>query len=436
MAKEKSKKKLGMTTLIFIGLFLGAFTGIILYYFVPAGYMRDTVLVDGIFYVVGQGFLRLMQMLVVPLVFCSLICGSAAIGDTKTLGKVGVKTIVFYLFTTALAISIALAVGTIVKPGLGLDTAAIQTQDVTVAESTTLTETLLNIIPTNPIGALANGTMLQVIVFALFVGIILAKLGERVEVVSNFFAQFNDIMMEMTNMVMMYAPIGVFGLISYTVSQHGLKVLLPLGKLILVSAIASVLHVIICYSPLVKYVVRIPLPTFFRGVFEPWLIAFTTCSSAAALPANLQSVRRLGASKGVASFSIPLGNTINMDGTAIYMGVAAVFAAEVYGIPLTLSDQLTVMLMGLLASIGTAGVPGAGLIMVSLVFTQISIPLEALALIAGIDRVLDMIRTSINVLGDATGALLVSKLEGDLNTEPFAENEDVSELNTGTETFE
>ena len=436
MAKEKSKKKLGMTTLIFIGLFLGAFTGIILYYFVPAGYMRDTVLVDGIFYVVGQGFLRLMQMLVVPLVFCSLICGSAAIGDTKTLGKVGVKTIVFYLFTTALAISIALAVGTIVKPGLGLDTAAIQTQDVTVAESTTLTETLLNIIPTNPIGALANGTMLQVIVFALFVGIILAKLGERVEVVSNFFAQFNDIMMEMTNMVMMYAPIGVFGLISYTVSQHGLKVLLPLGKLILVSAIASVLHIIICYSPLVKYVVRIPLPTFFRGVFEPWLIAFTTCSSAAALPANLQSVRRLGASKGVASFSIPLGNTINMDGTAIYMGVAAVFAAEVYGIPLTLSDQLTVMLMGLLASIGTAGVPGAGLIMVSLVFTQISIPLEALALIAGIDRVLDMIRTSINVLGDATGALLVSKLEGDLNTEPFAENEDVSELNTGTETFE
>lgn len=168
MAKDKGKKKLGMTTLIFIGLFLGAFTGIILYYFVPSGYVRDTVLVDGIFYVVGQGFLRLMQMLVVPLVFCSLICGSAAIGDTKTLGKVGVKTIVFYLFTTALAISIALTVGTIVKPGLGLDTAAIQTQEVTVAESTTLTETLLNIIPTNPIGALANGTMLQVIVFGPF----------------------------------------------------------------------------------------------------------------------------------------------------------------------------------------------------------------------------------------------------------------------------
>ena len=233
MAKDKGKKKLGMTTLIFIGLFLGAFTGIILYYFVPSGYVRDTVLVDGIFYVVGQGFLRLMQMLVVPLVFCSLICGSAAIGDTKTLGKVGVKTIVFYLFTTALAISIALAVGTIVKPGLGLDTAAIQTQEVTVAESTTLTETLLNIIPTNPIGALANGTMLQVIVFALFVGIILAKLGEKVEVVSNFFAQFNDIMMEMTNMVMMAAPIGVYCLISRTFSNIGFSGFIPMAKYML-----------------------------------------------------------------------------------------------------------------------------------------------------------------------------------------------------------
>ena len=224
-------------------------------------------------------------------------------------------------------------------------------------------------------------------------------------------------MIRMTNMVMMYAPIGVFGLISYTVSQHGLKVLLPLGKLILVSAIASVLHVIICYSPLVKYVVRIPLPTFFRGVFEPWLIAFTTCSSAAALPTNLQSVRRLGASKGVASFSIPLGNTINMDGAAIYMGIAAIFAAEVYGIPMPLDRQLTVILLAVLASIGSMGVPGAALIMITMVFTQVGIPLEAIALVAGVDRIMDMARTTINVLGDATGALFVSKLESDFDPE-------------------
>lgn len=267
MAKDKGKKKLGMTTLIFIGLFLGAFTGIILYYFVPSGYVRDTVLVDGIFYVVGQGFLRLMQMLVVPLVFCSLICGSAAIGDTKTLGKVGVKTIVFYLFTTALAISIALAVGTIVKPGLGLDTAAIQTQEVTVAESTTLTETLLNIIPTNPIGALANGTMLQVIVFALFVGIILAKLGEKVEVVSNFFAQFNDIMMEMTNMVMMAAPIGVYCLISRTFSNIGFSGFIPMAKYMLCVLGALAIHCLGSYSALMAIFTRLNPYKFIRKYF-------------------------------------------------------------------------------------------------------------------------------------------------------------------------
>ena len=384
---------------------------------------------------VGQLFINLVRMVVVPLVLTTLVAGAASVGDVSKLGRVAGKTLAYYLVTTAVAVVIGLVLANIFQPGSGLSisTEGLKAKDVAPP---TLVDVFLNIVPINPIEALSKGNMLQIIFFALLFGFGLSVIGDKGKQVLHFFDGAADVMIKVTGFVMLYAPIGVFGLISYTVSQHGLKVLLPLGKLILVSAIASVLHVIICYSPLVKYVVRIPLPTFFRGVFEPWLIAFTTCSSAAALPTNLQSVRRLGASKGVASFSIPLGNTINMDGTAIYMGVAAVFAAEVYGIPLTLSDQLTVMLMGLLASIGTAGVPGAGLIMVSLVFTQISIPLEALALIAGIDRVLDMIRTSINVLGDATGALLVSKLEGDLNTEPFAENEDVSELNTGTETFE
>ena len=239
----------------------------------------------------------------------------------------------------------------------------------------------------------------------------------------------------MTNMVMMYAPIGVFGLMSYTVSQHGLAVLLPLSKLILVVAIGAVLHVFICYVPLIVFVVKMPLKTFFKGIFEPWLIAFSTCSSAAALPANLQAVRKLGATKSVSSFSIPLGNTINMDGTAIYMGVAAVFAAEIYGIPLSISDQFTILIMGLLASIGTAGVPGAGLIMITIVFTQVGIPLEAIALIAGVDRILDMIRTSINVTGDATGALVVTTLEGELGSEPFDLGE-TSTLKTGTQNFE
>ena len=418
--------RMSLPTQMAIGMVLG----------IAAGALTQAMGLDPSWYKpVGQLFINLVRMVVVPLVLTTLVAGAASVGDVSKLGRVAGKTLAYYLVTTAVAVVIGLVLANIFQPGSGL---SISTEGLKAKEVAppTLVDVFLNIVPINPIEALSKGNMLQIIFFALLFGFGLSVIGDKGKQVLHFFDGAADVMIKVTGFVMLYAPIGVFGLISYTVSQHGLKVLLPLGKLILVSAIASVLHVIICYSPLVKYVVRIPLPTFFRGVFEPWLIAFTTCSSAAALPTNLQSVRRLGASKGVASFSIPLGNTINMDGTAIYMGVAAVFAAEVYGIPLTLSDQLTVMLMGLLASIGTAGVPGAGLIMVSLVFTQISIPLEALALIAGIDRVLDMIRTSINVLGDATGALLVSKLEGDLNTEPFAENEDVSELNTGTETFE
>lgn len=421
---SKKHSKMSLPVQMVIGLVLGVIVGSMTSAEFTAAYLRPF----------GQLFITLIRMVVVPLVLATIIAGAAGIHDLSKLGRVATKTLVYYFLTTGVAVAIGLFLANIMQPGIGLDlsTKGLEAKQITPPS---LIQTLLNIVPMNPIDALAKGNMLQVIFFAVIFGFALSSLGETGKPLLRIFELIGDVMIRMTNMVMMYAPIGVFGLISYTVSQHGLKVLLPLGKLILVSAIASVLHVIICYSPLVKYVVRIPLPTFFRGVFEPWLIAFTTCSSAAALPTNLQSVRRLGASKGVASFSIPLGNTINMDGTAIYMGVAAVFAAEVYGIPLTLSDQLTVMLMGLLASTDSRR-PRGCLIMVSLVFTQISIPLEALALIAGIDRVLDMIRTSINVLGDATGALLVSKLEGDLNTEPFAENEDVSELNTGTETFE
>lgn len=423
---SKKHSKMSLPVQMVIGLVLGVIVGSMTSAEFTAAYLRPF----------GQLFITLIRMVVVPLVLATIIAGAAGIHDLSKLGRVATKTLVYYFLTTGVAVAHRFVprqhhaarhwAGSFhERPGGKADHAAQPDPD-----SAQHRAYESHRCPRQ--GQHAAGHLLCRY-FRLCPE--LPRRNGQTPLL-RIFELIGDVMIRMTNMVMMYAPIGVFGLISYTVSQHGLKVLLPLGKLILVSAIASVLHVIICYSPLVKYVVRIPLPTFFRGVFEPWLIAFTTCSSAAALPTNLQSVRRLGASKGVASFSIPLGNTINMDGTAIYMGVAAVFAAEVYGIPLTLSDQLTVMLMGLLASIGTAGVPGAGLIMVSLVFTQISIPLEALALIAGIDRVLDMIRTSINVLGDATGALLVSKLEGDLNTEPFAENEDVSELNTGTETFE
>ena len=228
--KEKKRTKLGLTTLIFISLLLGALAGVILHYWVPEGYLRDTVIINGIFYVIGNGFLRAMQMLVVPLVFCSLICGSMAIGDTKTLGRVGVKTIGFYLFTTAAAISLALGVGNLIDPGVGLDISSIERAETAAAESSGFADTLLEIIPKNPIQGLAEGNMLQIIFFAIFIGILLAKRGERTASVSQFFAEFNDLMMDMTMAVMKAAPFGVFCLIAKTFAGIGFDAFLPMLK--------------------------------------------------------------------------------------------------------------------------------------------------------------------------------------------------------------
>lgn len=420
-----SRSKLNLPAQMVIGLLLGVLVGSLTSTEFTSTWLRPF----------GQLFITLIRMVVVPLVLATIIAGAAGIHDLSKLGRVATKTLIYYFSTTGVAVLIGLLLANLTQPGMGLDlsTEGLKAKEIVPPN---LIQTLLNIVPMNPVDALAKGNMLQVIFFAVMFGFALSSLGENGRPLLRVFELIGDVMIRMTNIVMIYAPIGVFGLMSYTVSQHGLAVLLPLGKLILVAAVASVLHVLICYLPLIKGVVGLSPITFFKAVLEPVLIAFTTCSSAAALPTNLQSVRRLGASKGVASFSIPLGNTLNMDGTAIYMGVSAIFASEVYGMPLSLDQQFTVLLMGLLASIGTAGVPGAGLIMVSLVFTQVGIPPEAIALVAGIDRILDMIRTSINVLGDATGALLVSKLEGDFGTEPFDEGEEDDSLGAGTETFE
>ena len=310
----------------------------------------------------------------------------------------------------------------VIQPGVGLDlsTEGLKAKEIVPPP---LVDTLLNIVPINPIEAMAKGSMLQIIFFAVMFGFALSALGERAKPVLNFFEVVGDTMIRVTGTVMRFAPIGVFGLIAFTVSRHGLSVLLPLGSLILSSFLATVFFVCVVLLPMVRIFSKIPVMKFVKGIFEPWLVAFTTCSSAAALPANLDSTRRLGATKAISSFSIPLGNTINMNGTAIYMGVCAVFAAEVFGIPMDMTTKLTVVVMGVLAAVGTAGVPGAGLIMTTIVFTQIGIPLEAVALIAGVDRILDMIRTSINVVGDAASAVVVTAMEGELHSEPYEEGE-------------
>jgi DAACS family dicarboxylate/amino acid:cation (Na+ or H+) symporter len=410
---SSNKKTLGLAWQMLIGLVLGVIVGALV----------DAKFATTWFQPLGDLFIRLIRMVVVPLVLCTIIAGAAGISDTSKLGRVAVKVLIVYAVTTALAVAAGLLFANLINPGLGLDlsTEGLKAKEVVAPP---LVKTLLAIVPINPVEALAKGSMLQIIFFAVFFGFALAAVGERGKPVLKFFEVCGDVMIHITSTVMKFAPIGVFGLMSYTVSRHGLAVLLPLGALILTALIATVVFVCIILLPMVRTLGGTKIGTFLKGIFEPWLVAFTTCSSAAALPANLQAARRLGATKAIASFSIPLGNTINMNGTAIYMGVCAVFAAEVYGIPLSMADQLTIVLMGVLAAIGTAGVPGAGLIMTTIVFTQIGIPLEAVALIAGVDRILDMIRTSINVVGDVAAAITVTNLEHDLNSEPYVEGEE------------
>ena len=422
MKKAKEKKKIGLTTKIFISLILGAIFGIILCYMVPSSHIKDDIIVEGILYVIGQGFIRLMKMLVVPLVFCSLVCGSMSIGDTKKLGTVGVRTLVFYLFTTALAVTVALSVGNIINPGVGLDMSAVQSNaaDVQSMEATSLTDTLLNIIPDNPINSLANGNMLQIIVFALIVGIILAKLGERTETVGNFFGQFNDIMMEMTMMVMSLAPIGVFCLISRTFANIGFSAFVPLAKYMIGVLIALAIQCFVVYMALLKVFTGLNPIIFIKNFFPVMAFAFSTATSNATIPMSIDTLsKKMGVSKKISSFTIPLGATINMDGTAIMQGVAVVFAAQAFGIHLSLTDYLTVIGTATLASIGTAGVPSVGLVTLTMVFNSVGLPVEAIGLIMGIDRILDMTRTAVNITGDAVCTTVVASQNKELDRDVF-----------------
>ena len=422
MKKAKEKKKIGLTTKIFISLILGAIFGIILCYMVPSSHIKDDIIVEGILYVIGQGFIRLMKMLVVPLVFCSLVCGSMSIGDTKKLGTVGVRTLVFYLFTTALAVTVALSVGNIINPGVGLDMSAVQSNaaDVQSMEATSLTDTLLNIIPDNPINSLANGNMLQIIVFALIVGIILAKLGERTETVGNFFSQFNDIMMEMTMMVMSLAPIGVFCLISRTFANIGFSAFVPLAKYMIGVLIALAIQCFVVYMALLKVFTGLNPVIFIKNFFPVMAFAFSTATSNATIPMSIDTLsKKMGVSKKISSFTIPLGATINMDGTAIMQGVAVVFAAQAFGIHLSMTDYLTVIGTATLASIGTAGVPSVGLVTLTMVFNSVGLPVEAIGLIMGIDRILDMTRTAVNITGDAVCTTIVANQNKALDREVF-----------------
>ena len=413
------KKKTSLTTKILIALILGLGVGLLVHT-MGEGTLRDTILIDGIFQLVGQVFLRAIMMIVVPLVFISLVNGAASMGDIKKLGRVGVKTIAFYLITTALAITIALSIGAVLKPGTGLDLTAVEAVETTAGEQTPITQILYEIIPSNPIAAMAEGNMLQIIAFAILTGVGLSLLGEKGKGLIKLFEDLNELVMKFVEIVMLFAPIGVFGLIAKTFAETGVTALLPLAKYVIAVYLGLLIHATVVYGSIFKVLTGLPLMKFYKKFFPAMTVAFSTASSGATIPVSLDiAENELGIDRSIGSFTIPLGATINMDGTAIMQGVAVFFIAQVYNVPLTMPMILTVVLTATLASIGTAGVPGAGAIMLSLVITTVGLPIEGIALIMGIDRLVDMGRTAVNITGDAVCTSIIAKQEGELDEEIF-----------------
>ncbi|MDT8893129.1 dicarboxylate/amino acid:cation symporter [Halomonas sp. I1] len=362
----------------------------------------------------GDIFINAIKMLIVPLVFSTLVVGITAMRDPQKMGRIGLRTIALYLLTTAFAIAIGLLASWIFQPGVGLDMTF--ESGVEPKEAPTLVEILVGLVPQNPIDALANGNILQIIVFAIGLGISLTLIGEKGEPVVKVFESFAEAMVKLTNIVMAFAPFGVFGLIAHVAGNYGLEVLLPLAKVIGVAYLASALHILLVYSGLLALLGRLNPLRYLQGILDALVVAYSSASSSGTLPVSLRCARNnLGVSEGVAGFVLPVGATINMDGTAIYQGVVAVFIAQLLGVDLSMADYGMIIVTGTLASIGTAGVPGAGLVMLSIVMAQIGLPLEAIAVIAGIDRILDMARTSVNVAGDLMVTTLVGKSEGELD---------------------
>jgi len=396
---------LGLPAQMVIGFALGVILGLVFQF---GGWDISWIWIKPL----GDAFIRLIRMIVVPLVFISLVAGAASMGDLSKLGRISIKIACYYLGTTAIAVGIGLVFANIFHPGmdLNLSTEALQAKEVSPPG---IVQTFLNIIPLNPVQALAEGNLLQLIFFAIFFGFALSSMGEAGKPLLNIFQTGNEVMIRITAAVMRLAPYGVCALIAYTVGKSGLQVLLPLIKLIGIMYLAALTHVCIVYFPVLKYVGRISFVSYLKIMTQPLLIAFSTCSSAATLPANMAATERLGVPREISSFTIPLGTTVNMDGAAIYLGLATVFVAQIYGIDLSFSEQLTVLLIALLASIGSVGVPAAALVVISMVFAQVHLPMEGIALVAGVDRILDMARTTLNVMGDAVGAVVVTKLENE-----------------------
>lgn len=416
------KKNLSLTTKILLGLILGLIVGLILYPLKEIAFIKDFLL-GTLFDGVGKVFINGIKLMVVPLVFVSLVAGTASMGDVKKLGRVGFKTLGFYLTTTAVAITIAIILGILINPGQGLDMSSLAKSEFTIAESKPFKDILVGMVTTNPIEAMAKGDMLQIIVFAILFGTAMTMLGDKASKIRDIFDELNEINLKVVGLVMLIAPYGVFCLIAKTFATLGYTAMQPIMMYMVTVLLGLLIHSLGTYQGLLMTMGRLNPIQFYKKFWPAMSVAFSTSSSNATLPVTLECAQDgLGCSKQISSFTVPLGATINMDGTAIMQGVAAVFISQVYGIDIGISGYLTIIMTATLASIGTAGVPGVGLIMLSMVLTQVGLPVEGIALIIGIDRILDMCRTVVNITGDAVCTVLVSKSENEFDQKVFYDN--------------
>lgn len=413
-----TKQPMSLTSRVIIGMITGVLTGFFIRTFLADISFVHEYLVNGLFEVGGQIFISSLQMLVVPLIFVSLVCGTSSLQDITTLGRMGGKTLAFYLFTTAVAITLALTMGTVFQPGAGADLAAASTFQ--SAEAPSLGQVIINMFPKNPIASMAQGNTLQIIVFAILFGIAISAAGEPGKRIASVFSDLNEVIMKLVALLMNIAPFGVFFLMAKLFTGLGLDAIWNLAGYFLVLTCTLLLHALVTYGVLLKSLTGLSPMTFLRKMEDAIMFAFSTASSNATIPVTLETVKnRLGVKNRVASFTVPLGATVNMDGTAIMQGVATAFIAQAFNIDLSMGDYITVILTATLASVGTAGVPGVGLIMLAMVLNQVGLPLEGIALIMGVDRLLDMIRTAVNITGDSAASVIVANSEGALDKERF-----------------
>jgi len=418
VAPKTGGKGMSLTMKIMIAMGLGILVGVI-FNQINSEFI-DKNIVSGLFAMIGKMFVNALKMLVVPLVFFSLLGGVTGIGDIGVLGRVGTKSFALYLGTTALAITVAITLATIVGPGKGFDMAGLDLTGVSGKEAPSVWDVFAGIVPTNPIAAFANGEMLQVIFYTVVLGVGVLMLGARSEPFIAACDYMNDLMMKVVQIVMHFAPYGVFCLIAKTFAEQGLDLFMPVIAYVITLVAALFIHLFITLPVMLKLLSGLNPVAFMRKMRPAQIFAFSTASSNATIPVTYRSVtERVGVDESVASFCIPFGATINMDGTAIMQGVATVFLANVYGIDLGLSGYLTVIGMAVLASIGTAGVPRVGLVMLTMVLSQVGLPIEGIAIILGVDRLMDMIRTAVNITGDAVVTAIVAKGEGKIDMAVF-----------------